>query len=224
MVFICFIKKFPWWRVRTTLLCGHENKYLECSWGLCWFSKAVVVGSLSRSMTSLGSLAKFPAPGTISLFLRSSKVLLERAISYHQGMCGIIWAIMPCRLLWFIGWLAWIGAVGCFPPSEADGAMKQSSFLVQCLRPKLRSSLQSTNSYLLTNLLRNLYFFKTGSLYVALGCLGTHYVEQVVLELTDCCPPCLCLLSVGIRGVCYHSWLHLVFWDQIFYWDLIFAY
>lgn len=39
--------------VKTTLICGYEHKYLECNWGLCLFSKMVVIGSPSRPMTSL---------------------------------------------------------------------------------------------------------------------------------------------------------------------------
>ena len=44
---------FLWWDVRPILICGYKNKYLECSWYLCWLSKAVVVG-FPRTMISVG--------------------------------------------------------------------------------------------------------------------------------------------------------------------------
>lgn len=50
---ICFKEKFPCWGVRITFICGYEDKYLECIYRLCWFSK-VVVGSPLRSIISLG--------------------------------------------------------------------------------------------------------------------------------------------------------------------------
>lgn len=34
-------------------ICGYNAKHLECSWGLLWFNKGIVVNS-SKSMTSLG--------------------------------------------------------------------------------------------------------------------------------------------------------------------------
>jgi hypothetical protein len=33
------------------------------------------------------------------------------------------------------------------------------------------------------------------------GCLGTHFGGQVGVNLRDAC---LCLLSAGVKGVCYH--------------------
>ena len=45
-------EKSSWWRLRTILMCGHKDRYLECSWGLCWFSEVVVVSS-PRYITSL---------------------------------------------------------------------------------------------------------------------------------------------------------------------------
>lgn len=37
------------------LICDHKNKYLESSWGFCWYGlkKKMVVGSPPRSVTSL---------------------------------------------------------------------------------------------------------------------------------------------------------------------------
>lgn len=39
--------------MRTTLICAYRDKYVECSLGLYWFSKVVVVIFPLRSMTSL---------------------------------------------------------------------------------------------------------------------------------------------------------------------------
>lgn len=46
-------EKYLWWWLKTALICGDNDKYLECISGLCCFSKVVVVGSPPRSMTSL---------------------------------------------------------------------------------------------------------------------------------------------------------------------------
>lgn len=49
--------KLPRRGVKTVFTCGWKDKCLECSQGLSWFSKVVVVGSPPRSMISpaLGS-------------------------------------------------------------------------------------------------------------------------------------------------------------------------
>ena len=45
------------------------------------------------------------------------------------------------------------------------------------------------------------FFFQTGLLFVTvLAVIGTHFVDQPGLQLTEICLP-LCLLSVGIKGV-----------------------
>jgi hypothetical protein len=50
----------------------------------------------------------------------------------------------------------------------------------------------------------NVLFFETGSFYIHIpGCLGTHYINQAGLELTEMglpLPP-----SAGIKGVCHHE-------------------
>lgn len=51
--FFFFEEMFLWWGVRLTLICGDKNKYLECSWELCWFSKVVIIDSPPNSTTSL---------------------------------------------------------------------------------------------------------------------------------------------------------------------------
>lgn len=54
MVSICCKKKFPGSGVRTVFICVYKEKYLECnSWGVCWFSKMVIISSPLRFMTSL---------------------------------------------------------------------------------------------------------------------------------------------------------------------------
>ena len=39
--------------VKTTLICGYKDSYLECSQDLYWFSKVAVVGSSLKFMTQL---------------------------------------------------------------------------------------------------------------------------------------------------------------------------
>jgi hypothetical protein len=49
------------------------------------------------------------------------------------------------------------------------------------------------------------FFSETGFLCVALAVLGTHFVDQAGLELTN--PSA----SAGIKGVRHHTWVRLFF-------------
>lgn len=101
---------------------------------------------------------------------------------------------MPCRLLWFIG--ASLNRGWWLLPSFRSWWWHQTVLIsctvleaqtqFKCAEHKFLPTDQSPQESLSLKKKK-----KTGSLYVALGCLGTHYVEQIVLELTDCCPPCL---------------------------------
>lgn len=76
-VMVCVAKRSPWWGVRTTLICPYESNYLECCWGLC--CKVVIVGSLSRFMTSLA---------------------LDSWLDFkYQAWLHIEWALSPIREL-----------------------------------------------------------------------------------------------------------------------------
>lgn len=68
MVSSCCKENFPWWGVGTTLIWGNKDKYLECNYELFWFSRVVIIGFPSRSMTSLAlvSLLYFQYPAQFS--------------------------------------------------------------------------------------------------------------------------------------------------------------
>lgn len=66
---LCLVQKeVLWLRVRLhTVICEDKDKYLECGYGLCCFSKMEAVSS-PRSVTSLalGGLTVFPIQGMVS--------------------------------------------------------------------------------------------------------------------------------------------------------------
>ena len=83
-------EKFPWWGVRTTLLCGLKDRYLECNQGLCCFSKVAVSGS-SRSMTSLAlkSWLGFQYQQVLNRFKNKLfTTIAPLKLSCHAGHCG----------------------------------------------------------------------------------------------------------------------------------------
>lgn len=54
-------------------------------------------------------------------------------------------------------------------------------------------------------------FLDKSSLYSP-GCLGTHFVNEVGLPLTEICVP----LSARIKSMCYHCWLRMsTFYQKI---------
>lgn len=95
VVSVYYKKKLVWWEIRTTLICGSKNRYLECSWKLCWLDKVAIVGN------SLGSRVS-PITGSWLHF-------------QYQMLLGSIYAFWG---FWWIGW-GWTGLRWPFSPCEA---------------------------------------------------------------------------------------------------------
>ena len=100
MVLICYNMKFPWWRVKTTLISGYEDKCLYCSYGLYWLTKVVVVNSAAESMTllalnsCLGSSRRFDIC-LVQWILNAVRELML-VTTGHQWTCQTGWG----QILW----------------------------------------------------------------------------------------------------------------------------
>lgn len=98
-------REVSWWGVRTTFICEWKDTYLDCSSGLCWFSKMVIVGSSPRCMTSLtlDSYLGFQYQTWFPSYW-TGLTSFYRAVGYHKGMCAPTGLQMPSwSLLWSIG-------------------------------------------------------------------------------------------------------------------------
>ena len=68
---LCLVQKeVLWLRVRLhTVICEDKDKYLECGYGLCCFSKLEVVDSSPITVTSLVLSSQVSSTGMTSLLL-----------------------------------------------------------------------------------------------------------------------------------------------------------
>lgn len=78
-----------------------------------------------------------------------------------------------------------------------------SSLYILDISPLSDVGLVKIFSHSVDYIMVNDFFFKDMVLFCSPGCPRTQYVDQADFEITE--SACLCLVSPGIKNVCYHA-------------------